>query len=358
MGENIDPTWVCFRSEAEPRDEWLAERLERVRAHYAQLVDYPLRIQSAASGGLGVAVVGDAEPACRWPHFAADECHAIATAYVPTGWERVCGPSAVEEAPLALARSLSRAPEDASRKLNAPAAIGVLDLDLEGRLLIANDALGAARAYEAEAGGVRAWSNRPGALVIFLGMDARADARAWQVLAAASWFLGDTAPIEGMRRLPGGSVIEASARGMEERRTQALEQWVTPGGELAELTTAATEDALAQARGAAVLWPGEASVDLSGGRDSRVAAAAVIAAGTPAQFRTSDATPGEADIARALIDAAPGDPIHNVSRTQAGSATPTTALLDRAANLHLLHDGVRHPQKLRGKMTLPRPRPQ
>ena len=49
---------------------------------------------------------------------------------------------------------------------------------------------------------------------------------------------------------------------------------------------------------------------------------------------------------------------HEVSRTQAGSATPSTELLERAANLHLLHDGVRHPQKLRGKMTLPRPRPQ
>jgi hypothetical protein len=356
MGENIDPTWVCFRSDAEPRNGWFADRLERVRSHYARLVDYPLEIQSAARGALGVAVVGDANPACRWPHFATDERHAIATAYVPTGWERVCGPSAVEEAPLALARSLGGAPEDASRMLNAPAAIGVLDL--KGRLLIANDALGAARAYEAEAGGVRAWSNRPGALVIFLGMDARADARAWQVLAAASWFLGDTAPIEGMRRLPGGSVIEAGSRGIEERRTHTLDQWVAPGGDLSELTNNATEDALAQARGAAVLWPGEASVDLSGGRDSRVAAAAVIAAGTPARFRTSDATPGEADIARALIGAAPGDPAHNVSRTQAGSATPRTALLERAANLHLLHDGVRHPQKLRGKMTLPRPRPQ
>ena len=77
----------------------------------------------------------------------------------------------------------------------------------------------------------------------------------------------------------------------------------------------------------------------------------------PARFLTSDATPGEADVARALIEAAPGDLDHEVSRTEAGSATPSTELLERARNLHLLHDGVRHPQKLRGKMTLPRPRP-
>jgi hypothetical protein len=223
----------------------------------------------------------------------------------------------------------------------------VVDLDATC-LTVVNDALGAARAYEAAAGGVRAWSNRPGALVIFLGMDARADAHAWRVLAAASWFLGDTAPIEGMRRLSGGTVIEAGPERVEERRTRALDRWVTPGGDVSELSAQAIEDALRQAREAGELWPGEAKVDLSGGRDSRVAAAAVLAAGGPARFLTSDATPGEADVARALIAAAPGDPPHEVSRTEAGSATPGTPLLYRAANLHLLHDGVRHPQKLRG----------
>ncbi len=356
MGENIDPTWVCFRSQSEHDDGWFEERLERIRRHYAQLVDYPLAVRSERSGLAGVATIEDADPACRWAHFARDERFAVATAYVPTGWERITGARSLPEAPLALARGLSDAPDDASRKLNAPAAVGVLDR-AGNRLLVLNDALGAARAYEAEAGGVRAWSNRPGALVIFLGMDVRADARAWRVLAAASWFLGDTAPIEGMRRLPGGTVIEAGPRAIEERETRALEDWVAPGGDLSDLAREAMDDAVAQAKGAAQLWPGEAKVDLSGGRDSRLAAAAVIAAGIPARFRTSDATPGEADVARALIAAAPGELAHDVRRTEAGSATPSTGLLERAANLHLLHDGVRHPQKLRGKMTLPRPRP-
>lgn len=356
MGENIDPTWLAWAAQEGQSSASADARLERVRHHYAQLVDYPLAIQSERAGGLGVATIGDADPACRWPHFAGNERLATATAYVPTGWERITGPGELGDAPLALARALSSTPDDASRKLNAPAAVGVLDREAE-RLTVLNDALGAARAYEAEAGGIRAWSNRPGALVIFLGMEARADARAWRVLAAASWFLGDTAPIEGMRRLPGGTVIEATATEVRERRTRALDDWVAPGGDLAELADIATEDALAQAQNAADLWPGEASVDLSGGRDSRVAAAAVIAAGTPARFRTSDATPGEADVALSLIAVAPGDPTHNVSKTEPGSATPSTRLLERAANLHLLHDGVRHPQKLRGKNTLPRPRP-
>jgi len=356
MGENIDPTWICCASSADLDHAWFQERLEPVKRHYAQLVAYPLETRSELSGGAGLAAIGDAEPACRWPHFASDERLAVATAYVPTGWERIAGASPLADAPLALARALREAPDDAGRKLNAPAAVAVLDR-AERHLLVANDALGAARVYEAEAGGVRAWSNRPGALVIFLGIEARADSRAWMVLAAASWFLGDTAPIEGMRRLPGGTIIEADPDGIAERRTGALEEWVTPGASIEELAELALEDARAQAHSAAELWPGEAKVDLSGGRDSRLAAAAVIAAGTPSRFLTSDATPGEAGVARALIAAAPGEHAHEVSRTEAGSATPSTGLLERAANLHLLHDGVRHPQKLRGKMTLPRPRP-
>jgi len=357
MGENIDPTWISCASSSDLDEAWFQERLGLVKRHYAKLVDYPLETRSELSGGVGLATIGDAQPACRWPHFARDERFAIATAYVPTGWERIAGANALSEAPLALARALREAPKDASRKLNAPVAVAVLDRGAS-RLLVANDALGAARVYEAEAGGVRAWSNRPGALVIFLGIEARADQRAWMVLAAASWFLGDTAPIEGIRRLPGGTVIEAGRGRIAERTTGALKEWVTPGAGVDELAELALKDARAQARSAAELWPGEAKVDLSGGRDSRLAAAAVISAGTPARFLTSDATPGEADVARALIAAAPGEHAHEVSRTEAGSATPSTGLLERAANLHLLHDGVRHPQKLRGKMTLPRPRPQ
>ena len=356
MGENIDPTWIAWSAEGERSEAWALSRLELVRRHYAQLVDYPLAIESASAERVGMSTIGDAEPACRWPHFAVDEKHAVATAYVPTGWERITGPVGLAEAPLALAREITKAPQEASRELNAPAAAAVIDR-VNGQLTVVNDALGAARAYEAEASGIRAWSNRPGALVIFLGLSASADARAWLVLAAATWFLGDTAPIEGMRRLPGGTIIEAGPGGLAERRSWALEDWVAPGGSLAVLAAEAGDDALAQARTANELWPGTARVDLSGGRDSRLAAAAVIAAGTPAKFRTSDATPGEADVARALIAAAPGDHEHNVTRTEPGSATPSTPLLERAANLHLLHDGVRHPQKLRGKNTLPRPRP-
>ena len=113
MGENIDPTWVCFRSEAEPGHGWFDQRLEAVRRHYAQLVDYPLSIQRAQAGQVGVASIGDADPACRWPHFAEDERLAISTAYVPTGWDRITGPKPLAEAP---ARPRARLEQGAGRR--------------------------------------------------------------------------------------------------------------------------------------------------------------------------------------------------------------------------------------------------
>ena len=355
MGENIDPTWIAWASRTDAERGWKGP-LEAIRSHYARLVDYELVTREAAAGAVGVATIGDAEPACRWGHFSADDDYAIATAYVPTGWDRLTGSVPLPDAPLTLARRLRERPEAASLKLNAPFAAAVLD-KRSRRLTVMNDALGAARVYVAERDGVTAWSNRPGALILFLGIDARADLRSWLVLAAASWFLADTAPVEGMRRLPAASVVEAERELLAEHKSDALKEWVRPAGDLAGLAGEAIDHARAQAESAEALWPGRASVDLSGGRDSRLAAAAVLAAGIPAEFRTSDATPGEADVARALIAAAPGEHPHRITKTEAGSATPSTGLLERAANLHLVHDGVRHPQKLRGKWTLPRPRP-
>jgi hypothetical protein len=356
MGENIDPTWLAWASEQPLDGEAVTAGLARVEANYQRLVDYPLKTRSGTTATLGLAVIGDAEPRCRWRHFAEGEEVAIATAYVPTGWERVTGEVGLEGAPLALARSALANPGSVSAELNAPVATAALAKE-PARLVVANDAIGAARLYELQAGPLTVWSNRPGALCLFAAHSPKADARGWLVLAAAGWFLADASPIEGIRRVAAGTVIEAGDAGMRKRRTGAAGRMVTGGHQNGELAEVAALQARAQAHTAEVLWPDRADVDLSGGRDSRLSAAAVLAAGAPARFLTSDATPGEADVATALVAASPVAMDHRIRKTKAGSATPGTPLLERAAHLHLLHDGVRHPQKLRGKMTLPRPRP-
>jgi hypothetical protein len=356
MGENIDPTWVACagREPLDPRE--VSARMARVERHYASLVDYPLRVSAATSGHCAIAVAGDAEPRCRWEHFVQDGELAVATAYVPGGWSRLAR-GELSEAPLALARRTLREPGAVIASLTPPVALAVLDR-ASGELVVINDAIGAARAFTLTAGELTVWSNRPGALAIFAGVRPAADEEGWQVQAGAGWPLGSTSPIAGVTRLEPGMLCTADARGVVTGEpTHAARSLVDSGSSWRELAGPAAEAMVSQAQEVAALWPEAASVDLSGGRDSRVTAAAAIAAGIDARFLTSNATPGEGRVARELMELAGGDHEHQIRRRKKGSATPGTPLLERAANLHLLHDGVRHAQKLRGKMTLPRPRP-
>ena len=155
-------------------------------------------------------------------------------------------------------------------------------------------------------------------------------------------------------------MVEATRDGVTQREHDGLRQLVS-GSELRLVgsPTRRPSRRASQAVAASRLWDAEApEVDLSGGRDSRVVAAAVVAAGIDARLHTSDVNPGEADVARQLVDAAPRPLEHDVKRATDSEVKPrTTPLLERARNVHLVHDGMRHPQKLRGEMALPRRRP-
>jgi hypothetical protein len=359
LSEKIDPTWLAYALERPAERPVLGAGIERLRAHYDRLVDYPTRAQSELGPRLGALVIGDAEPRCRWPHFAADERTAIATAYVPTGWRRLTGPAGPAEAPLPLARALLGDPDAAARELPAPFALAVLDREAE-RLLVLNDFIAAARLYEYRFDGGRIWSNRAAAPLLFAGADPQADERGWRMLAAASWLIGDATLLRGVRKVAPGTVIEAGPGGVRERATDAIGPLVrTTRTDVRDLVDDACEEAIAQARAAGEIWPGVADVDLSGGRDSRTVAGAVLRAGIEARFKTSDVTPGEADVARRLVEVAPVAMEHRVRKGADHVAKPhSRPIAQRALNVHLLHDGMRHPQKMRGKQTLPRSRPE
>ena len=357
MGENIDPTWLACSARA-PLDRATVEAgMARVERHYSRLVDYPLAVSIASTDHSCVAIAGDAAARCRWPHFADGEQFAIATAYVPAGWSRLVS-GEHDRAPLALAQAVADDPAAAIAALSPPLAVAALDRR-SGGLVVINDALGAARAFTLTTDGLTIWSNRPGALAVFAGIQPAADPEGWRVLAGAGWPLGGSSPIAGVKRLGPGTVCRADAAGtVTFEASHAVRSLVAPNSSWRELAGPAAEQMVSQAAEVASLWPEQADVDLSGGMDSRVTAAATIAAGIDARYLTSNATPGEGKVARELMELQGGELEHRIRRRKAGSATPGTPLLERAANLHLLHDGVRHPQKLRGKMTLPRPRPQ
>lgn len=358
LAEKIDPTWLAYALSEQAEPAALAAGIERVRDHYDTLIDYPTQVDSVLGPRLGVVVIADAEPRSQWPHFTEGNGLAVATAYVPTGWQRIAGESGPSEAALPLGRALAANPALAADTLAAPFLIAVIEPDA-GRLLVLNDAIGAARLYELRLGAMRIWSNRAAAPLLFAGIEPRADERGWRILAAASWLIGDATPFAGVRKVGPGTVIEVAPSGVREQATDAVGPLVSPErASAAALAEAACADAVTQARDAGAAWPATADCDLSGGRDSRVVAAAVIAAGVDVRLNTSDATPGEADVARRLVELAPRPIEHRLRKTDDSAAKQhERPLLARALNVHLLHDGMRHPQKLRGKQDLPKSRP-
>jgi len=357
MSEKIDPTWLAFSFSKAPSSERLRTGIARLERHYGAVVDYPLAAHPCVRAGQGVLVLGDAEPRCRWPFFAEDEQIAVACAYVPTGFGDITGvaePSV--EAALSLGAALTR-DASATRSLAPPFAIAVLDKG-SGELCVLNDWLGAGRCLEASFPEGTLWTNRAAAAHLFCGREARANPSTWEILAGAGWFMGRTTPIEGVEAVAPGSVLRATGGRVDRRELGVLASLLRSEDSYEELCDRSAEQALAQVRLADALWEGRTSVDLSGGRDSRVVAAAALAAGIDAKVVTSDRTVGEADVAVALMSRASGNLEHHLQKTDDGDAVLDRPLLERALNVHLLHDGMRHPQKVRGNQDLPRARAQ
>ena len=120
-----------------------------------------------------------------------------------------------------------------------------------------------------------------------------------------------------------------------------------------ESLAAAANQAIGLARNVEALFSRRVQIDLSGGRDSRLSAAAACAAGIEHHLRTGDRVPGEVAIAKRLVETAPRRLRHRISHPERGK--PSDELRERLRNLHLIHDGMRQAQEVRTRTSLPRP---
>ena len=304
----------------------------------------------------------------RWPAWSeAPDGDAVASyASVPVDWRRLVDEPDPSRAALALARELAARPERLA-ELSPPLLAGIRE-PAAGRLTILGDFAGAGRLYEMrfDGGGSgpgvtgTVWSNRLGALPIFAGTAPRADRDSWLLFAAAGWFISDATPVAGAHKVPPGVAIRvtvnpgdpAAGARIELADAGALGALVAPRDEpLDRAVDRAAADAVGLCMGIEAAYEAPPRIDLSGGRDSRVSAAAAVAAGIPCFVRTGDNVPGELEIAERLVAAAPIELEHNVTRGESGQ--PEDELADRVRAIHLVHDGMRNPQELRRPMNLP-----
>ncbi len=356
----LERTWLAYAWSRPLAAEVLEARLARVEAHYQRTLADPLRRDSESVPGLGLVLWSRPDPRLRWPLWSQGVGRAYAWAGVPTGWERLVGAdddlvAAADRLGKLLAESPTRA-----MNLNPPFLFGALDRD-GGGLAVAADALGVSRLYELQTAEGWVWSNRLAALHLFAGEEPRIDARAWRVFAAAGWFLGATTPLAGAVKVEPGTVIRARSgeegpAAVEHLATGARRQLVTPRRvRLGDSAGEAAEAAAGLARNIAQAWDTELAIALTGGRDSRISAAATLSAGVGATYNTGDQVPGELDVVQDLIAKAPREMPHEVHRPEAESE-PTDDLLERTRGLHLMHDGMRNPQEVRRSLSIPHTR--
>ncbi|HXE98758.1 MAG TPA: hypothetical protein VN458_00260 [Solirubrobacterales bacterium] len=369
-GNVITETWLAYAFERPVAVERVRAALARVGTHYgAQLAEPPpLRASLGDTDGLALWRHDDGS---RWPAWAEGEGIVVAATAAPAGWRRVVGEMGAAEAPVLLGRALAERPERLA-ELVPPFVIGIREASAgpgaaSGRLTIVNDFAGAGRIYEKRldpgAGALGAegwvWSNRLGALPIFAGEEPEPDERGWSLFAAAGWFIADATPIRSTTKVAPGTaiVVRAGAGGagahIHHHQTRAAGELVTPHevyfrGAVDE----AANQAIGLARDLAELFDEPPSVDLSGGRDSRISAAGAVAAGIDCRFATGDQEPGELEIAKQLVTAAPHPLEHLVTQPE---TDPDDDLRRRVAGIHLVHDGMRNPQEIRRPMALPIP---
>lgn len=346
----------------EPRE--VAERLDRVAAHYGPLWQVPVERRGVDAGRTGLHLWDAVSSPWRWPSWQQAPDLAAATLYLPLGYERVVGQVAPERAALPLARALLDRPSGVL-DLTAPFVVASLAPDT-GRLQLHTDGIGLGHLYEMRFPGGWVWSNRPAAACRFAGVRARADRDGWRMFAATGWFQGDQTPFNGVFRVPGGATVsyDPRSRGRTQSVVDALATWsANSGGDaLAPARVDEVAEALRNvASSLGTMWSGKAFIGLSGGRDSRLCVAAALAAGLDLRLFTNGSERGEADVAQRLVAALPEEladrVTHKIKRPEAGGPAQAQGLaldapiLPNALGWHRSHEG------LRAETYLPSPAP-
>ena len=315
----------------------------RVEAYYGGLWDEAVTHQGHNARTVGLHVWDRSERDCLWPSWQDSGDLRVASLHAPLGYERIVGDVPLHDAPGQLARAVLQAP-GRFLDLAPPFTMAVLDPAGE-RLELFTDSIGVGRLFQLRLPDGWVWSNRPVAALLFAGVMARAAQRGWRYAAACGWFMDDTTPYEGVLVVPGATRIVAEGR--QRRRTVSRVEissvWSGDSVDAADETAEALRDV---ARSVDHLWPGRPTVDLSGGRDSRVVAAAFLSAGVDLRLNSYDAVPGELQVAEDLVGLLPFQVEHAVTPRTAPAQSPqarpaTPALVSRALRWHRYADGLR-----------------
>ncbi|GAA4564521.1 hypothetical protein GCM10023176_10620 [Micromonospora coerulea] len=321
-----------------------ARRLRRARAQraLADVVPPAYRRHEFGAEDWGLTVRHPVDPgAYRWPTVAAEGPVTAVSLGLPVGVDVTGGPPALAGRLLA--------GEDVHREVVPP--FGLLALD-PARFSLQQDWLGMCRVFAGEADGIRAFCTRPGPLAAFLHGSARPDLAGWASYTLCGHFGGDRTPLVGTRLLrPGERVTGRRRAGGGWTVTGELRYAVDDvvmsgfagqGRPLDEQLDRAAAALTTTASSVHRLYGDEVTLGLSGGKDSRLIAASLVAAGRTPRLVTNDDLRAEGEVARQLVqilrDRRGLDPEHRLVLGSAPANVLNIGLRERARRLQRLHD--------------------
>ncbi|WP_157553171.1 hypothetical protein [Jiangella gansuensis] len=291
--------WFAVRRPLPEHSELFLTRIER----FAATRTNPQWTRVLHHGpGWGLFAAAPAAGGWRWELVADDdELTAVSTA-PPVG----LGPDAVAAGPAALGRAALRG--DAGPGTDVVPPFGLFALDrAAGRFALRQDWLGMARLFEYTSQGLMTFSSSPVMPPYVLGDRLVPDEDGWARFLGGGIFSGSSTPVRGVQRLPAGAV--RTGRRLDDGtwhtdrahgdRIDDLLTGVRPP--MAESLTSTASGLRRAGSGLAALWHGDVRLGLSGGKDSRLVAAVLVAGGLRPRLFTRDDNPAETETARQLV---------------------------------------------------------
>ncbi|GLW31767.1 hypothetical protein [Actinoplanes regularis] len=277
----------------------------------------------------------------RWPLVAAEGPVTALSLGLPVGVQTT--------GPVALARDLLGG-ADIHRDVLPP--FGLIALDGDQRVVIQQDWLGMCRLFTGTADGITAFCSRPSLLTTFLYGRTEPDLEGWRSYAVSGFFGADLSPVRGARLMQPGQRITSRRRAdggwdlATETRYNVDDLVVSgfagqgrPVEESLDLAAQAFTDI---ATSVGNLYDGPISLGLSGGKDSRLIAASLLATGHLPKFHTNDDTVVEGETAVRLMQILRDErgltPEHRLAKTGAPANVLTTGLFERTERLQRRYD--------------------
>lgn len=312
---------LAFHSKRGLGSEELSARIDATEKYVSSLHRKPNVVRgSSVTANLGILAWWPEEETIAWPQFSASATESVAWVGIPEHDAMAATPPN----PLEIARETLAKNFDRDR-LGAPYACLYLT---QGSLHIVNDSLGLARIYEFEFEDITVWATRPGLAHIFAAEYAHRNEDAWAGMATLGWNVGGNSHIGPGRQLSGSTRVSAHPeKGVS--RFDDYSAWARDAiGKTESWTDAST--GLVRTMSLGRYFPKSPIADLSGGKDSRLLAAAALTSGVTQTVRTVRSDHGEVETAQRLVELFEGPITHLV--TEVASSTVPTEDNDFAAH--------------------------